>query len=184
MAAFARIRLSTSTLVRTMSRPVSVSLAHATTYSGPWSPVRTRGVRADTGSAPTSKLPLLSITPVMNNSATSEISPDPQMPFGLVSPMTRYVGSKVWLLIHTSSIAPRVARIPHTTPAPSNAGPAEHAHVTNQSRVPSTISPFVPTSMNSVSPSASARPQASTPPVMSAPTYEATPGRQSTAASG
>ena len=48
-------------------------------------------------------------------------------------------------------MAPVVARMPCSTPAPSKAGPAEQAHASSQSRLPSTISPLVPTSRNSVS---------------------------------
>jgi hypothetical protein len=106
----------------------------------------------------------------MNASESNEIKPLPQIPFGLPPPMTRYVGSSVSVLIHTSSIAPVVARIPFTTPAPSNAGPAEHAQVTSQSRSPNTVSPFVPTSRTSVTFSALSSPEDNTPAVMSAPT--------------
>ena len=67
-------------------------------------------------------------------------------------------------------MAPFVARIPCTTPAPSNAGPAEQAHVTSQACEPSTISPFVPTSMNKVVFDLSSMPDEYTPAVISAPT--------------
>ena len=51
----------------------------------------------------------------------------------------------------TSSMAPGEARMPSRTPPPSKAGPAEQAHESSQSLLPSTISPLVPMSMNSVS---------------------------------
>ncbi len=60
-------------------------------------------------------------------------------------------------------MAPVVARMPCSTPAPSNAGPAEQAQVTSQSALPSTVSPLVPTSMNSVSSAASSIRVLSTP---------------------
>ncbi len=142
-----------------------VSPAQAITYSGPCAPSRTRGV-----SRSSFTLPPRSMTPVTKSSASREINPEPQMPRGLPPPITRQVGSRVLELTHTSSMAPSVARIPSTTPAPSKAGPAEQAQATCQSCVPSTISPFVPTSMNSVSRSVSERPQARTPAVMSEPT--------------
>ena len=66
-----------STLVSTMSWPLAVSAAQATTYSAPWSPSRTRGV-----SNFRLRLPPRSTTPVMNSSASREIRPEPQMPEG------------------------------------------------------------------------------------------------------
>ena len=59
--------------------------------------------------------------------------------------------------------------MPCSTPAPSNAGPAEQAHVTSQSALPSTVSPFVPTSMNSVRSAVSSICALRTPALMSAP---------------
>ena len=47
---------------------------------------------------------------------------------------------------------------------------SEHAQVTSHSRLPSTVSPFVPTSRNRVSLSVSSMWQASTPALMSDPT--------------
>src|SRR3990172_4340115 len=165
MAALARSKLSTSTRVMTMSSPDADSLPQATTYSPPCAPSRTLKLLIDKLT-----LPALSRTPVIKASESRDINPLPQMPFGLPPPLTPFVGSQVSLLIHTSSIAPCVARIPLTTPAPSNAGPAEHAHVTSQSRLPSTVSPLVPTSRKSVTSSATSTPDDNTPAVMSAPT--------------
>ncbi len=73
-----------SASVMTMSSFPWASSAQATTYSGPSSPSRTRGVSR-------SRLirPALSMTPVMNISAKSEIIPEPQMPLGGTPPMTR-----------------------------------------------------------------------------------------------
>ncbi len=95
-------------------------------------------------------LPLLSITPVRNNSASSEIRPLPQIPRGFAAadhPVGRLKGLAVDPDFLDRAL---VARMPCTTPAPSKAGPAEQAQVTSQSRLPSTISPLVPTSINSV----------------------------------
>ena len=67
-------------------------------------------------------------------------------------------------------MAPAVARMPILTPPPSKAGPAEQAQDSSQSRLPSTISPLVPMSMNSVSLSVAYMPDEMTPAVMSPPT--------------
>ena len=61
--------------------------------------------------------------------------------------------------MNTSSMAPGEARMPSRTPPPSKAGPAEQAHESSQSLLPSTISPLVPMSMNSVSLSVSYMPR-------------------------
>ena len=53
-------------------------------------------------------------------------------------------------LILTFSMAPRMALIPHFTPPPSKAGPAEQEQHTSHSRFPITISPLVPTSMRAL----------------------------------
>ena len=77
--------------------------------------------------------------------------PLPQMPTAGASSMVRNVGSQVASSMKTSSMAPGEARMPLRTPPPSKAGPAEQAHESSQSLLPSTISPLVPMSMNSVS---------------------------------
>ena len=84
----------------------------------------------------------------------------------------------------TSSMAPGEARMPSRTPPPSKAGPAEQAHESSQSLLPSTISPLVPMSMNSVSFSVAYMPDEMTPAVMSPPTYAPTDGRTCTRATG
>ena len=96
--------------------------------------------------------------------------PLPQMPTAGASSTVRNVGSKVVSSMNTSSMAPAVARMPWPTPPPSKAGPAEQAHERSQSLLPSTISPFVPMSMNSVSLSVAYMPDEITPAVMSPPT--------------
>ncbi len=60
--------------------------------------------------------------------------------------------------------------MPCTTPAPSKAGPAEQAQLTSHSEEPRTVSPLVPTSMNSVVPAEDRSSDDRTPAVMSAPT--------------
>ena len=67
-------------------------------------------------------------------------------------------------------MAPIVARIPHLIWLPSNAGPAGAAVASARWALPSTISPFVPTSTNTRSRSSRTTPVASTPATMSAPT--------------
>ena len=110
--------------------------------------------------------------------------PEPQIPTGAASPMVFHVVSRVCGSIQTCSMAPVTAGVPEVAPAPSNAGPAEHAQVTSQSELPNTISPLVPTSMNRVTSLCSYMPVRSSPAVMSAPTYAPTQGRQSTSPSG
>ena len=115
-------------------------------------------------------LPLRSTTPVMNSSASKEISPEPHSPKGAPPPITR-IGRLEGVAVDPDFLdGPGVARIPSTTPAPSKAGPAEQAQVISQSRLPSTISPLVPTSMKRVSLSVSISPALTTPALMSAPT--------------
>ena len=110
--------------------------------------------------------------------------PLPQMPTAGASSMVRNVGSQVASSMKTSSMAPGEARMPSRTPPPSKAGPAEQAHESSQSLLPSTISPLVPMSMNSVSFSVAYMPDEMTPAVMSPPTYAPTDGRTCTRATG
>ena len=67
-------------------------------------------------------------------------------------------------------MAPSAARMPHRIAAPSKAGPAGAAVASSQSRLPSTISQFVPMSMNSRVLVSRSMPDASRPAVMSPPT--------------
>ena len=100
--------------------------------------------------------------------ATASTRPEPHSPAGSASPMTR--SSRPPGVIETTSIAPSAARIPHRIAAPSNAGPAGAAVASSQSRLPSTISQFVPMSTNSRVRESRSIPDASSPAVMSPPT--------------
>ena len=106
--------------------------------------------------------------PAPTSSATVSTSPEPQMPTGSTSPIT--VSSTSPSTIFTPSIAPSAARMPQRMLAASNAGPAGAARASARADEPSTISEFVPTSMNSRTRLSSVRPVASTPATMSGPT--------------
>ena len=90
------------------------------------------------------------------------------MPTGSTSPITSTWNSPS--AIFTPSIAPSAARMPQRICAASNAGPAGAAVATTRSWLPSAISEFVPTSMNSRSRLSRVRPVASMPATMSPPT--------------
>ena len=98
--------------------------------------------------------------------------PLPQMPTGFCpeSPTMVRVGSMVVLSMVQASMAPSVARIPLEISPPSKAGPAEQAQDMRKSRLPKTISPLVPRSMNRLISSLSQMPEARVPAVMSPPT--------------
>ena len=66
--------------------------------------------------------------------------------------MTRKRGSSVARSIRTRSIAPGAARWPPRIWAPSKAGPVGLEAASSRSRLPRTISAFVPTSTTSVDP--------------------------------
>src|ERR1022692_2103117 len=93
-------------------------------------------------------LPAASIQPVRNNWATRSIMPEPQMPRGRTFPTVAQRARPVKASTHTFSIAPVEARMPHSIPPPSKAGPAEQAQAIRKLLLPSTISPLVPMSMN------------------------------------
>ena len=81
--------------------------------------------------------------------------PEPQTPVGVGAPgssdhaslpIVRKRSSSVSGSIRTRSIAPGAARWPHEICAPSKAGPVGLDAASSRSRLPSTISAFVPTS--------------------------------------
>ena len=98
--------------------------------------------------------------------------PLPQRPTGFcpASPMMPKVGCMVSRSITQDSIAPSVARIPQEMSPPSKAGPAEQAQDIKKSRLPNTISPFVPRSIKRDSSSLFQIMPAKVPAVMSPPT--------------
>ncbi len=73
-------------------------------------------------------------------------------------------------VIVTPSIAPGAALMPQRIAAPSKAGPAGAAVASRRSRLPSTISQFVPMSMKSRIRESRSMPEARSPAVMSPPT--------------
>ena len=81
-------------------------------------------------------------------------------------------------------MAPGTAKVAHSMPTPSKAGPAEHEAQLSHSRLPSTISPLVPMSTSNETSSLSAIPVASTPALMSPPTKPLTAGESESGASG
>ena len=117
-------------------------------------------------------MPLEFRIPAWNSSAIVSMMPLPQRPTGFWpgSPMMPNVGSIVSGSMTQDSIAPSVARMPQEMSPPSKAGPAEQAHETMKSRLPKTISPFVPRSMNRDSSSRSQSMLANVPAVISPPT--------------
>ena len=113
-----------------------------------------RGERA--ASAP-SIVPSVVSTPARWSSAITSMIPEPQTPVTCVPanagssdqislPITRKRGSSVSGSIRTRSIAPGAARCPQLICAPSNAGPVGLDAARSRSRLPSTISAFVPMS--------------------------------------
>ena len=90
--------------------------------------------------------------------------------------MTRKRGSSVSRSMRTRSMAPGAARCPELIWAPSNAGPVGLLAASSRSRLPSTISAFVPTSTTSVIASASCGSSARITPAVSAPTWPAMHG--------
>src|SRR5680860_211794 len=108
----------TSLMVMVTSRPMEVSFAQPTTNSAPSSPFRTRSV-----SCSLTNLPVLSMMPALEISATPSMMPDPHMPLvpmvsGSISsdhsslPMTLYRGSLLSVLMQIRSIAPDDDRMP------------------------------------------------------------------------
>ena len=148
-----------------MSAPIADSAARTSTYSAVPPASRMRGWPRST-----LNLPFSLMTPVRNSSATASIRPEPQIPLARCCPIVTIIGSSVSGLMRTVSIAPITARIPCLTEPPSKAGPAEQAHESSHSALPSAISPLVPMSMKSVSLSLRKTPEASSPAVMSPPT--------------
>ena len=165
MAALARIRLEMSDSVRTMSFSAPPSPARQTTYSGTPSSTRTRSV-----GALAVDVPRLVDEPGDEELAeqVDEAAAADAHGRGVVDGAERRL--QVASSMKTSSMAPGEARMPSRTPPPSKAGPAEQAHESSQSLLPSTISPLVPMSMNSVSFSVAYMPDEMTPAVMSPPT--------------
>ena len=84
--------------------------------------------------------------------------------------MMEKLGSMVSRSMVQASIAPSVARMPQEMSPPSKAGPAEQAQLIRKSRLPNTISPLVPRSMNRDSSSLFQIMLISVPAVMSPPT--------------
>ncbi len=161
-----------SRCVITMSRPIAVFSAGTTTYSSPSRPLLTSGV------LPFTIFPAKSKMPTENISAVASMMPDPQMPFGSVSPITVYSASKDAGSILTCSIPPCIPRIPNLMPSPSKAGPDAQEHDTSQLLFPKMISPLVPMSTRSDTSSESYMPEAITSPTASPPRNLLTLGRQ------
>ena len=132
------------------------------------------------------------MTPARNSSAITSTMPEPQIPLTPSSaaaaanpgssdhssePMIRKRGSSVSRSIRTRSMAPGAARCPDEIWAPSKAGPVGDEAASSRSRLPSTISAFVPTSTTSrTSPSARCGVSARITPAVSAPTCPAMHG--------
>ena len=106
------------------------------------------------------------------SSAITSMMPLPQIPTGFWPslPTMDNVGSSVSRSMVTASTAPSVARIPQEMSPPSKAGPAEQAQDIMKSRLPNTISPLVPRSMNRENSSLSQMRLVSVPAVISPPT--------------
>ena len=92
------------------------------------------------------------------------------MPRGAPPPMTSNVGSRVRGSIAIRSMAPGAARMPWRTTPPSSPGPAEPAPTSRNSRLPTTISAFVPMSTSSDTRSRACMPETRTPASASPPT--------------
>ena len=126
-------------------------------------------------------LPDLSTTPVFISSPTASMMPEPQMPMGLVSPITLI--STPLSSIKTLSIAPAAARMPYFIELPSKAGPAAVEQAVILPLAERTISPFVPISMNKWPLSLCIKSVVMIPAVMSEPTCPAMLGTTMTFAS-
>src|SRR5439155_385647 len=85
------------------------------------------------------------LDPIDGLDAANPVSSDQRL-----EPMTRKRGSRVSLSTRTRSIAPGAARWPLEIWAPSKAGPVGDEAASSRSRLPRTISAFVPTSTSSV----------------------------------
>jgi len=77
-----------------------------------------------------------------NKPARREIIPEHRF-HRSVSPIVQHLRSRLGINFDALD-RPAAARIPCPIPPPSNAGPAEQAHVSRKSRLPTTNSPFVP----------------------------------------
>ncbi len=166
IAPLARMKLSMSTSLRDTSLPVSDSSGSASTNLPiPWA---SRRIRLPSRT----NRPLALMMPQRNSSEIRSMIPLPQMPthFCPSSPIIDRAGSMVALSMVTASTAPSVARIPQEMSPPSKAGPAEQAQDMRKSRLPKTISPLVPRSINRLISSLSQIPEARVPAVISPPT--------------
>ena len=125
--------------------------------------------------------------PARWSSAIASMIPEPQTPVTCAAanpgssdqasvPITRMRGSSVSGSMRTRSIAPGAARCPHEICAPSNAGPVGLEAASRRSRLPSTISAFVPTSTRRLTSSARCGASERTTPAVSAPTWPAMHG--------
>ena len=92
------------------------------------------------------------------------------------APITRNRGSIVSGSMRTRSIAPGAARCPQLICAPSNAGPVGLEAASSRSRLPSTISAFVPMSTSRFTISWSCGASDRITPAVSAPTWPAMHG--------
>ena len=88
--------------------------------------------------------PVQSMRPTSSAAATASMRPEPQIPWGALSPITWNRRSP--FSTHTRSMAPTAPRMPWRICAPSSAGPAGAEHAIRRSRVPMTTSPLVPMS--------------------------------------
>ena len=144
-----------------------------------WPTRVSRPASAGAVSAATSSVtnrPVASSSPAFTSSATASTSPEPHRPAGATSPITC---SSTSSSTRTTSIAPSAARMPHRIAPPSKAGPAGAAVARIWRPSESTISQFVPTSMNSRSRLSRSMPVASIPATMSPPTYAPRAGKSS-----
>src|SRR5271157_5243716 len=84
------MRFLISFSVITMSLLISVSFAHAMTYSGKWELRRTRGLVISVLIRP-----VRSITQDERSPASRSMRPEPQMPRGFIPLIVEYFGSRV-----------------------------------------------------------------------------------------
>ena len=129
-----------------------------------------RYMLAITSMMPEPQIPVTSCSP---SSLSKPGSSDQRLP-----PMTLKRGSRVTGSILTRSMAPGAARWPPLIWAPSKAGPVGLEAVSSLSRLPSTISALVPTSMIRLISSESHGVSASRTAEVSAPTWPAMHGRR------
>ena len=148
--------------------------------------------RSETAARAPSMTPSAPITPARYISATASMMPEPQIPVTPTSridssnpsssdhrsePITRRRTASDSLSMRTRSMAPGAARCPQLTCAPSKAGPVGLEQASRRSRLPRTISAFVPTSTSSDTSSRRWGSSARTTAAVSAPTWPATHGR-------